>query len=61
MINKPSIEVFTEAGADTILVGGIGSPTFAPLVSGIELTSATGIHADALPAYAVLQLAKEME
>ena len=49
------------SNADTILVGGIGSPTFAPLVSGIDLTAATGIHADALPAYAVLQLAKEQE
>ncbi len=49
------------AKADTILVGGIGSPTFAPLVGGTDLTTALGIPADALPAYAVLQLAMEQK
>lgn len=48
------------AGADTILVGGIGSITFTPLVNGIDLTAALGIPADALPAYAVLKLAEEL-
>ncbi len=47
-----------ETNADVILVGGIGSSTFAPLVGGVDLTAATGIPADALPAYAVLQLAE---
>ena len=43
--------------ADTILVGGIGSKTFAPLVGGIDLTTALGIPADALPAFAVREIA----
>ena len=43
--------------ADTVLVGGIGSATFAPLVGGIDLTAELGIPADALPAYAVRELA----
>ncbi|MDO5845931.1 MAG: hydantoinase/oxoprolinase family protein [Methanocorpusculum sp.] len=44
--------------ADMILVGGIGSPVFAPLVGGTDLTAAVGIPADALPAYAVRELAE---
>jgi len=46
-----------ETGSDIILVGGIGSPTFAPLVGGIDLTATLGIPADALPAYAVREIA----
>lgn len=46
-----------ESGADTILVGGIGSKTFAPYVEGIDLTAELQIPADALPAYAVRELA----
>ncbi|HJJ46979.1 MAG TPA: H4MPT-linked C1 transfer pathway protein [Methanocorpusculum sp.] len=45
--------------ADIIFVGGIGSKTFAPLVGGIDLTEATGIPADALPAFAVREIALE--
>ncbi|HJJ36211.1 MAG TPA: H4MPT-linked C1 transfer pathway protein [Methanocorpusculum sp.] len=48
-----------EANADTVLVGGIGSKTFAPLVGGIDLTAELHIPADALPAYAVRELALE--
>ncbi len=47
--------------ADTILVGGIGSPVFAPLVRGIDLTAAVKIPADALPAFAVRQLAEHRQ
>ena len=45
------------SGADTVLTGGIGSKTFAPLVDGIDLSAELHIPADALPAYAVLMLA----
>ncbi len=45
-----------DAAAETILVGGIGSPVFAPLVGGTDLTAATGIPADALPAFAVKEI-----
>lgn len=47
-----------ESAADTILVGGIGAPTFSPLVGGIDLTAAVGIPADALPAFAVQEIAQ---
>ena len=50
-------KVANDTGADVILVGGIGSPFFAPLVGGIDLTAAIGIPADALPAHAVRELA----
>jgi probable H4MPT-linked C1 transfer pathway protein len=43
---------------DNILVGGIGSPVFAQLVDGTDLTAVMGIPADALPAFAVKELAK---
>ena len=46
-----------EAAPGEILVGGIGSPLFAPLVGGTDLTAAVGIPADALPAFAVRELA----
>lgn len=45
------------SGADTILVGGIGSDLFAKLVGGVDLTAETGIAADALPAFAVREIA----
>lgn len=47
-----------DAAPGEILVGGIGSPVFAPLVGGIDLTAAVGIPADALPAFAVQKLAE---
>ncbi|HJJ50533.1 MAG TPA: hydantoinase/oxoprolinase family protein [Methanocorpusculum sp.] len=50
-------KVANDAGVDVILVGGIGSPIFAPLVGGIDLTAVMGIPADALPAHAVKELA----
>lgn len=45
------------SGADRILVGGIGSDLFAKLIGGVDLTAETGIPADALPAFAVRELA----
>jgi hypothetical protein len=50
-------KVAKNANVDMILVGGIGSPTFAPLVGGADLTASLGIPADALPAFAVRELA----
>jgi hypothetical protein len=47
-----------DAVPDSILVGGIGSSTFSPLVGGIDLTEVIGISATALPAFAVKELAK---
>ncbi|MCZ0863475.1 hydantoinase/oxoprolinase family protein [Methanocorpusculum vombati] len=47
-----------DAAPGSILVGGIGSPVFAPLVGGTDLTAAVGIPADALPAFAVKELAE---
>jgi len=47
--------------ADKVIVGGIGSKTFAPLVGGINLSAEVGIPADALPAFAVRELAKEVQ
>lgn len=47
-----------DAQTREILVGGIGSPVFAPLVGGTDLTAAVGIPADALPAFAVKELAE---
>lgn len=52
-------KVKKDTSADTVLVGGIGSKTFAPLVGGIDLTAELHIPADALPAYAVRELALE--
>lgn len=52
-------KVKKDTKADTVLVGGIGSKTFAPLVGGIDLTAELHIPADALPAYAVRELALE--
>lgn len=46
-----------DVGADSLLVGGIGSSTFAPLLGGVDLTAELGIPADALPAYAVREIA----
>lgn len=46
--------------ADKVLVGGIGSRVFAPLVGGFDLTDELGVSSDALPAYAVLMLGKRM-
>lgn len=45
------------AGAKKIFVGGIGSDLFAKLVDGVDLTAEIGIPADALPAFAVRELA----
>ena len=50
-------KVSKDAKAKIILVGGIGSPTFTPLVGGVDLTKTLGIPADALPAFAVCELA----
>lgn len=47
-----------DAAPGDILVGGIGSSVFAPLVGGTDLTAAAGIPADALPAFAVKELAE---
>ncbi len=46
-----------DTAADTVLVGGIGSKIFAPLVGGIDLATELGVPADVLPAYAVRELA----
>ncbi|MDU9376925.1 hypothetical protein McpSp1_15620 [Methanocorpusculaceae archaeon Sp1] len=49
-------KVAADAAVENIFVGGIGSPTFAPLVGGTDLTAAVGIPADALPAFAVKEI-----
>lgn len=54
-------KVRKDAGADPLLVGGIGSSTFAPLTGGVDLTSALGIPADVLPAYSVREIAGVLE
>jgi hypothetical protein len=50
-------KVSKDTKAEIILVGGIGSHTFTPLVGGVDLTETLGIPADALPAFAVRELA----
>ncbi len=50
-------KVRNDVGADILLTGGIGSSVFAPLIGGVDLTAAFGIPADALPAYAVREIA----
>jgi probable H4MPT-linked C1 transfer pathway protein len=47
-----------DAVPDEILVGGIGSSTFSPLVGGTDLTAVIGVSATALPAFAVKELAR---
>ena len=54
-------KVREDVGADILLVGGIGSSTFAPLLGGVDLTAELGIPADALPAYAVREIAGVLE
>ena len=50
-------KVRNDVGADILLTGGIGSSVFAPLIEGIDLTATLGMPADALPAYAVREIA----
>ncbi|KUG20598.1 MAG: H4MPT-linked C1 transfer pathway protein [Methanomicrobiaceae archaeon] len=49
--------VVAESGADRILVAGIGAPLFARELGGIDLRQEMGIVSDALPAYAVREVA----
>jgi len=50
--------VADSSGAQEIVVAGIGAPLFARELCGTELTSELGSAADALPAFAVRELAK---
>lgn len=49
--------VVAESGARQILVAGIGAPLFARELEGIELSKELGSYADALPAFAVREVA----
>ena len=45
------------SGASRVIVAGIGAPLFAKELGGLDLTEALGPVADALPAYAVREIA----
>ncbi len=47
----------TESGAQRVIVAGIGAPLFAPELGGIDLSDEIGDIADALPAFAVREIA----
>jgi probable H4MPT-linked C1 transfer pathway protein len=49
--------VVGESGASQILVAGIGAPLFARELAGIDLSREMGPYADALPAFAVREVA----
>jgi probable H4MPT-linked C1 transfer pathway protein len=49
--------VVAESGATQILVAGIGAPLFARELEGIDLSIELGPYADALPAFAVREIA----
>jgi probable H4MPT-linked C1 transfer pathway protein len=49
--------VVGEAGARQILVAGIGAPLFARELEGLDLNDELGPYADALPAFAVREIA----
>jgi hypothetical protein len=49
--------VVAESGARQVLVAGIGAPLFARELGGIDLSSELGPYADALPAFAVREVA----
>lgn len=61
LVCEATLKAKMKERADKIVVGGIGSKTFAPLVGGVDLTAEVGIPADALPAFAVRELAKEVQ
>jgi (4-(4-[2-(gamma-L-glutamylamino)ethyl]phenoxymethyl)furan-2-yl)methanamine synthase len=50
-------KVAAESGARQVIVAGIGAPLFARELGGTDLNAALGEVADALPAYAVRELA----
>jgi hypothetical protein len=50
-------KVAAESGARQVIVAGIGAPLFARELGGIDLNEVLGEVADALPAYAVRELA----
>jgi probable H4MPT-linked C1 transfer pathway protein len=47
-----------KTGADTVLTAGIGAPLIAPLSGGVDLSRLCGPAADALPAFAVREVAQ---
>jgi probable H4MPT-linked C1 transfer pathway protein len=50
-------KVVADSGAKQILVAGIGAPLFARELGGIDLSHELGPYADALPAFAVREIA----
>ena len=46
-----------QSGAHQVVAGGIGAPLFASELDGTDLTSVMGSHSDALPAFAVREIA----
>jgi len=60
LVGDAVAKAMAKSGADTLLVGGIGSAVFAKLLGGIDLSKDIGIDADALPAFAVRELALQL-
>jgi (4-(4-[2-(gamma-L-glutamylamino)ethyl]phenoxymethyl)furan-2-yl)methanamine synthase len=58
MICRQVKKVAESSGATDIIVAGIGAPLFSPELNGTDLTCELGPAADALPAFAVRELAK---
>jgi uncharacterized hydantoinase/oxoprolinase family protein len=49
--------VITETGAEHVVIAGIGSSLFARELGGVDLAKQIGAVSDALPAYAVKEVA----
>jgi (4-(4-[2-(gamma-L-glutamylamino)ethyl]phenoxymethyl)furan-2-yl)methanamine synthase len=58
MICSQVKKVVKSSGATEIIVAGIGAPLFSRELGGMDLTRELGLAADALPAFAVRELAK---
>lgn len=57
MILTKTAYAVTQSGASRVVVAGIGAPLFARELGGLDLTGELGPVADALPAYAVREIA----
>ncbi len=51
-------EIAESTGATEVVVAGIGAPLFARELGGVDLTDELGPAADALPAFAVREIAQ---
>jgi hypothetical protein len=58
MICSQTKKIADSSGAKEIIVAGIGAPLFSQELGGTDLTCELGPVADALPAFAVRELAK---